>query len=77
MFSSKFNDPSDQGALQDFIVCLEMLMSALFMWVAFPHTEFKMGGKTAGLRLSAILHAISIADVVSDVMHQVLNDSLK
>ena len=71
MFSSKFSDPSDAGALQDFMVCMEMLMSAGMMWVAFPHTEFRMGGQTSGFRLGAFMHAISLQDVYSDIMHQV------
>ncbi|GFR46853.1 hypothetical protein Agub_g8493, partial [Astrephomene gubernaculifera] len=70
MFSSKFTDPTDSGALQDWMVCLEMLMSACMMWTAFPHTEYKMGGQTAGWRMSALLHAISLQDVYSDIMHQ-------
>ncbi|KXZ55834.1 hypothetical protein GPECTOR_2g1385 [Gonium pectorale] len=70
MFSSKFTDPSDAAALQDWMVCLEMLMSACMMWAAFPHTEYKMGGQTSGWRLHAFLHAISLQDVYSDIMHQ-------
>ncbi|GLC43913.1 hypothetical protein PLESTB_000922400 [Pleodorina starrii] len=70
MFSSKFTDPTDAAALQDWMVCLEMLMSACMMWAAFPHTEYKMGGQTTGLRLTAVLHAISLQDVYSDIMHQ-------
>lgn len=71
MFAAKFNDPTDAGALQDWMVCLEMLMSACMMWAAFPHTEYKLGGQTSGWRLSAFLHAISLHDVYSDIMHQV------
>lgn len=70
MFAAKFNDPTDAGALQDWMVCLEMLMSACMMWAAFPHTEYKLGGQTSGWRLSAFLHAISLHDVYSDIMHQ-------
>ncbi|KAG2445795.1 hypothetical protein HXX76_000399 [Chlamydomonas incerta] len=70
MFSSRFTDPSDAAALQDWMVCIEMLISAAGMWVAFPHTEYKMGGQTTGWRLHAFLHAISLQDVYSDIMHQ-------
>lgn len=52
-------------------MCLEMLMSACMMLVAFPHTEYKMGGQTAGWRINAFLHAISLSDVMSDILHQV------
>ena len=71
MFASKFSDPSDAAALQDWMVCMEMLMSACMMWAAFPHTEYKIGGQTSGWRMSAFLHAISLQDVYSDIMHQV------
>ncbi|GIL47293.1 hypothetical protein Vafri_4146 [Volvox africanus] len=70
MFSSKFKNSLDAAALQDWMVCMEMLMSACMMWAAFPHTEYKMGGQTTGWRLTAFLHAISLQDVYSDIMHQ-------
>ncbi|KAG2491390.1 hypothetical protein HYH03_010181 [Edaphochlamys debaryana] len=70
MFSSGFTDPTDAAALQDWMVCVEMLMSAIMMWVAFPPSEYKIGGQTVGWRLSAFAHAISLQDVYSDIMHQ-------
>jgi hypothetical protein len=50
-------------------VCMEMVMSAGFMWVAFPFTEYKVAGQ-GGFRIHNFLHAISLQDVYSDIMHQ-------
>eukprot|EP00201_Polytomella_parva_P023796 CAMPEP_0175043624 /NCGR_PEP_ID=MMETSP0052_2-20121109/3304_1 /TAXON_ID=51329 ORGANISM="Polytomella parva, Strain SAG 63-3" /NCGR_SAMPLE_ID=MMETSP0052_2 /ASSEMBLY_ACC=CAM_ASM_000194 /LENGTH=293 /DNA_ID=CAMNT_0016306731 /DNA_START=153 /DNA_END=1030 /DNA_ORIENTATION=- len=70
MFSSRFSDPSDTGALQDWMVCMEMLLSAFMMWFGFPHSEYKIGGRSSGFTMAAFAHAISLQDVYSDVMHQ-------
>ena len=65
----------DARALQNFLICVEMLPSAVLMTFAFPSSDFKTpagltrvrgGGLTANVG-----HAISIHDVVSDTVHQV------
>jgi hypothetical protein len=70
----------DARALQNFLICVEMLPSAILMTFAFPSTDFKtpagltrvpMGGR--GTLSANVGHAISIHDVVSDTVHQVRN----
>lgn len=63
-------DPEDAKALQNFIICIEMFISGCTMYFAFPVADFKIGGVAAGMRMGAIIHAISIRDVLADVMHQ-------
>jgi len=69
----------DARALQNFLICVEMLPSAVLMTFAFPSSDFKTpagltrvrgGGLTANVG-----HAISIHDVVSDTVHQVCTPS--
>jgi hypothetical protein len=63
-------DTSDQKALQNFMICVEMMCAAFMMLVAFPHTEYHIGGAAAGMHIGAMFHAISIRDVIADVVHQ-------
>ncbi|MEW5304006.1 MAG: hypothetical protein WDW36_006649 [Sanguina aurantia] len=72
MFSTRVRliDPSDQNALQDWIVIIEMLLAGIGMLFAFPYTEFKKGGSLTGWNMGAFTHAISIQDVISDTLHQ-------
>jgi hypothetical protein len=53
------------------MICVEMLLASAAMLFAFPHNEYKMGGATSGLRVGAMLHAISIKDVINDTVHVV------
>ncbi len=64
-------EPEDGKALQNLLICAEMLLASISMLFAFPHKEFKMGGATHALRLGAIGHAISIRDVINDTIHVV------
>lgn len=50
---------------------VEMLLASAAMLFAFPHAEYKLGGATSGLRMGAIVHAISIKDVINDTVHVV------
>jgi len=63
-------DPEDGKALQNFMICIEMAISAFTMQFAFPVADFKIGGSAAGLHVGAMVHAISIRDVLADVLHQ-------
>lgn len=66
----RIKDPEDAKALQNFMICLEMLGAAVMMRTAFPHNEYNIGGAAKGFRWKAFTHAISIQDVVADVVHQ-------
>jgi hypothetical protein len=67
----KIRDPEDGKALQNLMICAEMLLAGTSMLYAFPYKEYQIGGSTAGWRWSAFSHAISIKDVVKDVVHVV------
>ena len=63
--------PDDGKALQDGLLCVEMLPAAVAMAAAFPAKEYHTGGgPSAGLDAAAVSHAISIRDVVADTVHQ-------
>jgi hypothetical protein len=63
-------DTSDQKALQNFMICVEMLCAACMLLIAFPHTEYHIGGAAQGMRFGAMFHALSLRDVIADVVHQ-------
>jgi hypothetical protein len=67
----KIRDPEDGKALQNLMICAEMLLAGASMLYAFPYKEYQIGGSTAGWRLGAFTHAISVKDVVKDVVHVV------
>lgn len=58
----------DGNAIQNFLICVEMLPAAVFMIFAFPWKEF--ASESAGLGRTAVGHAMSLGDVVSDTVHQ-------
>ncbi|KIZ05721.1 Transmembrane protein [Monoraphidium neglectum] len=62
-------DPEDGKALQNLMICAEMLVAGAALTYAFPHKEYSIGGSAAGFRLDAFAHAASMRDVVKDVVH--------
>jgi hypothetical protein len=69
-WSPSMSDTSDQKALQNFMICVEMLCASFMLLVAFPHTEYHIGGAAQGIRFGAMFHALSLRDVIADVVHQ-------
>jgi hypothetical protein len=65
----EIRDPEDGKALQNFMICVEMLLAGTAMIYAFPYKQYSIGGSTAGFRLDAFAHAASVSDVVKDVVH--------
>mmetsp|Transcript_18411 Transcript_18411/g.46560 ORF Transcript_18411/g.46560 Transcript_18411/m.46560 type:complete len:746 (-) Transcript_18411:337-2574(-) len=64
-------DEEDAEAIMNWLVCVEMFFAAVGMLFAFPHTEYQLGGAaTPGWRWDALKHAISITDVIEDIMLQ-------
>ncbi len=64
--------PEDSEAMQNWLICVEMLFAAVGMLFAFPHTEYQLGGRaTPGFKWEAFKHAISISDVLEDIYLQV------
>ena len=59
---------ADGRALQNVLICIEMIIAAPFMLKAFPWSVYS-GMGTKGM-FNNISHAISIDDVVSDTVHQ-------
>ena len=59
---------ADGRALQNVLICVEMIIAAPFMLKAFPWSVYS-GMGTKGM-FNNISHAISIDDVVSDTVHQ-------
>jgi hypothetical protein len=62
-------DPEDGKALQNLMICAEMLVAGAALTYAFPHKEYSIGGSASGFRLDAFAHAASMRDVVKDVVH--------
>jgi hypothetical protein len=67
----RIKTPEDGKALQNFMICVEMMGAGISMFYAFPHKEYQIGGSAAGFRADAFTHAISIKDVVKDTIHVV------
>ena len=65
----RIRDPEDGKALQNFMICIEMLIAGAAMTYAFPYKQYSIGGAAAGFRLDAVTHAISVSDVVRDSVH--------
>lgn len=64
------NSAEEAKALQNFLICIEMLFAAFLMLFAFPYREYQISGVEARLGANNVRHAISIRDVVSDTVHQ-------
>jgi len=62
--------PADGKALNALVLCVEMLPAAVAMAFAFPAAEYGGGATAARLDASAVRHAVSIRDVVTDTVHQ-------
>ncbi|KAJ9523820.1 hypothetical protein QJQ45_020008 [Haematococcus lacustris] len=63
--------PDDSEALQNWLICIEMFFAAIGMFFAFPVSEYKLGGgATPGWSIKALAHAISISDVMEDIIIQ-------
>ena len=67
----KIKTPEDGKALQNVMICFEMLMAGTGMLFAFPHKEYQIGGTATGFRAGAFTHAISIRDVIADTIQNV------
>jgi len=65
----RIRDPEDGKALQNFMICVEMLIAGAAMTYAFPYKQYSLGGTTAGFRWDAFTHAVSMSDVVRDIIH--------
>ncbi|EEH59064.1 uncharacterized protein MICPUCDRAFT_15117, partial [Micromonas pusilla CCMP1545] len=63
-------DGKDGRALQNVLICVEMIIAAPMMLFAFPSTPYADSSKMHGISLKNIGHAISLNDVVSDTVHQ-------
>lgn len=62
----------DAEAIVNWLICTEMLIAAVGMLFAFPHSEYQLGGAASpGWSWESLKHAISITDVVEDIMLQV------
>lgn len=60
--------PEEGNNVQNFLICIEMLPAAICMLFAFPWKEF--ASDSARLERTAVGHAMSLGDVVSDTVHQ-------
>ncbi|KAI8476882.1 MAG: organic solute transporter Ostalpha-domain-containing protein [Monoraphidium minutum] len=65
----EIRDPEDAKALQNFMICVEMLIAGCAMTFAFPYKQYSIGGSAAAFRLDAFAHAASVSDVLKDVVH--------
>jgi hypothetical protein len=70
--SGFIEDAEEAALLQNFIICVEMLIAALGHFYAFPYKEYA-GANIGGSRgLTASLgHALKLNDFYHDTVHQV------
>lgn len=70
--SGFIKDADEAALLQNFIICVEMLIAAVGHFYAFPYKEYA-GANIGGSRgFSASLgHAVKLNDFYHDTVHQV------
>jgi hypothetical protein len=64
-------NPDNAEALQNYIIVVEMFLASVGMLFAFPWSEYRIGGFARGWSWEAFVHAVSIMDVLSDIIHMV------
>jgi len=64
-------DGEDGRALQNVLICCEMIVASIMMLYAFPSSVYAADGGIGALGvLRGAAHAIAVDDVVSDTVHQ-------
>ena len=61
-------DGDEARALQNFLICVEMVLAGMGTIFAFPYTTYYTGA--ADSFIDAVRHAASVHDVYADIVHQ-------
>ena len=61
-------DGEEARKLQNFLICVEMVLASFGLIFAFPYTAYYQGAPDSFM--DAIYHAASVHDVYSDIVHQ-------
>jgi hypothetical protein len=61
-------DGDEARALQNFLICAEMVLAGIGTIFAFPYTTYSVGSTDSFM--DAVWHAASVHDVYTDIVHQ-------
>mmetsp|Transcript_8570 Transcript_8570/g.31889 ORF Transcript_8570/g.31889 Transcript_8570/m.31889 type:complete len:394 (-) Transcript_8570:1018-2199(-) len=62
--------PAEGRAVQDVLICCEMVVVAVLMWFAFPYTDFVDPNRSKSGFVSNVVNFVSVRDVFDDTQHQ-------
>jgi len=64
------SSPAEGRAVQDVLICCEMVIVAILMWLAFPYTDFVDPNRSKSGFVSNVVNFVSVRDVFDDTQHQ-------